>query len=132
MRTVRGHHLFCMTLFSGHGYDEAFAENMAGLIGALQAGEEFQLCAGQDDVCRACPNRQADDGCALGTENVLHRDEAARKVLGLPVGEKLNWEQVRRRLAAVTEEEFEAVCGKCRWAAEGLCDFALLQKRVRP
>ena len=43
MRDVRGHHLFCMTLFSGHGYDQAFAENMAQLIDTLQAGESFQI-----------------------------------------------------------------------------------------
>ncbi len=132
MRDVRGHHLFCMTLFSGHGYDQAFAENMARLIDTLQAGESFRLVLEQDSVCSACPNRQADGGCTLGTENVLHRDRAALEVLGLSAGQELDWAQARKRLAAVTEAEFEAVCQKCRWAAEGLCSFALLRERLKP
>lgn len=130
MRQIRGHHLFCMALFSGHGYDQAFTENMAGLIAALRAGERFRLTEGQDQVCGACPNRQQDGGCALGTENVLQRDRAALRVLNLTAGQELGWEQARERLAAVTEEDFGAVCGKCRWAGEGLCSFALLAERV--
>ena len=98
MRDVRGHHLFCMTLFSGHGYDQAFAENMAQLIDTLQAGESFRLVLEQDSVCSACPNRQADGGCTLGTENVLHRDRAALEVLGLSAGQELDWAQARKRL----------------------------------
>ena len=102
MRDVRGHHLFCMTLFSGHGYDQAFAENMAQLIDTLQAGESFRLVLEQDSVCSAS------------------------------AGQELDWAQARKRLAAVTEAEFEAVCQKCRWAAEGLCSFALLRERLKP
>ena len=131
MRQIRGHHLFCMALFSGHGYDPAFTENMAGLIAALRAGERFRLTEGQDQVCGACLHRQENGGCALGTENVLQRDRAALRVLNLTAGRELGWEQARERLAAVTEEDFEAVCGKCRWAGEGLCSFALLAEWVR-
>lgn len=130
MRAVRGHHLFCMTLFSGHGYDQAFSENMGGLIEALQGGEAFRMVREQDSVCMACPNRREDGGCTLGTENVLRRDSAALEVLGLEEGRELSWEQARERLAAVTQEQFEAVCQKCRWAAEGLCSFGLLREKL--
>lgn len=130
MKQVRGHHLFCMTLFSGHGYDGRFAENMGRLIGGFQAGEELQLCGGQDAICGACPNRETGGGCALGTEDVQRRDTVAQKVLGVGPGQVLSWDDAMEKLRTLTGPQFQAVCGGCRWAAEGLCSFELLCKRA--
>ncbi len=130
MREIRGHHLFCMTLFSGHGYDQEFTENMAGLIDSLREGEHFCLCLGPDAVCRACPHRQPDGGCQLAGSDVLDQDQAAREILGLQPGQELCWTKVKDKLAAVTQEEFGRVCGDCRWKEEGLCSYALLRQRT--
>lgn len=130
MKNIRGHHLFCMALFTGHGYSEEFTENMTSVIGDLKAGEPLRLASGPDDICAACPNLLADGGCAHGTEDVRHRDQGAFTVLGAAPGGELTWQQVRARLLEIDEGQFETVCSNCRWAAEGLCSLALLQKQL--
>ena len=131
MKELRGHHLFCTALFSGSGYDDRFVENMVSLIEGWKAGGNLRLCGGHDAVCTACPNRQPDGGCSLGTEDVLRRDQAALKALGLEPGQEVSWAQAQKLLRAASEEEFQSVCGSCRWQAEGLCSYQLLQKRVK-
>ena len=126
---LRGHHLFCTALFSGSGYDEAFARNMAQIIEVWQSGEEIQLCQCQDAVCAACPNREPKDGCSLGRPDVLRRDRAALETLGLEPGQALTWKQAKARLSQVDEAGFQYVCGDCRWQREGLCSYSLLHSR---
>ncbi len=128
---LRGHHLFCTALFSGHGYDDGFSRKMAAAIKAMEAGETIELTAGADEICAACPNLLEAGDCALGTEDVLRRDRAALQVLGLTVGEQLNWSRAGKLLSALTEEQFQQVCGSCRWQREGLCSFKLLLHRTK-
>ncbi len=130
MKRIRGHHLFCMALFAGHGYSEEFTQNMAAVIESLQKGEPLGLTEGPDDICAHCPNLLPGGGCAHGTEDVLHRDRGAFAALGAAPGQQTTWEQARQGLLGVDGEGFEKVCGQCRWAAEGLCSLALLQKRL--
>ena len=129
MKRLRGHHMFCATLFSGSGYDHAFAENMGRLIQDMQKGEEFQLVQGHDDVCSCCPNRDP-DGCALGTDDVSRRDASALEVTGLAPGQTLDWDRLKERLGRLSETDFQHVCGECRWQKEGLCSYRLLRERV--
>ena len=126
MRPLRGHHLFCTALFSGHGYNQAFAENMAALIEEGRSGGEFLLVQGQDGVCAACPNREEGGGCALGTEDAARRDREALAVLDLAPGDRLSWRDIAARLERLSPEDFRRVCGGCRWAREGLCSYELL------
>ncbi len=128
---LRGHHLFCTALFSGHGYDEAFTAAMTAAIKAMRDGEQLELLAGPDVLCAACPNCLETGGCALGTEDVLRRDGAAFAVLGLKAGEKLSWPQAQNLLSRITEEGFRKVCGGCRWKKEGLCSWETLSRRTR-
>lgn len=130
MRRIRGHHLYCMTLFSGHGYDEAFSGNMAETIRDLKAGEEFLLCEGQDDICAACPNREEGGGCRLGTEDVSERDHAVFRSLHMKAGTVLTWEVSVRKLRCAGTSGFDAVCRNCRWKEEKICTSALLQERL--
>lgn len=129
MKVLRGHHMFCTALFSGSGYDQAFTENMTELIQDMQKGETFRLVQGHDDVCRYCPNRKP-DGCTLGTADVSCRDASALEVTGLAPGRVLDWDELRERLAQVSETEFQQVCGDCRWQKEGLCSYQLLHRRM--
>lgn len=129
MKGLRGHHMFCATLFSGSGYDRAFTENMSRLIEDMQKGEDFRLVDGHDDVCRYCPNREP-EGCALGTEDVASRDSAALEVTGLTQGQSLDWAELRGRLRKISEADFQHVCGDCRWQKDGLCSYRLLRERV--
>lgn len=131
MKKLRAHHLFCGMLFSGHGYDQAFTENMQNVLERLNGGEELLLWEGADDLCGACPNRTENGGCALGTKDVSQRDLAALRVLGFRQGDVTDWSQVRNRLRAIGPNDFLSVCSHCRWAKEGLCSFQLLQERVK-
>lgn len=127
---LRGHHLFCTALFSGHGYSEAFTEKMTHLTKQLRAGEKLTVIVGADEVCAACPNRTSEGGCALSSEDVEKRDRAALRVLRLAPTEELTWEEAKSRLSRLTEQEFQAVCGGCRWQEEGLCSLSLLLQAV--
>lgn len=129
MKELRGHHVFCTFLFSGSGYDESFTENMQKVIDGMKAGEPFILRQGHDSICAACPNRTP-DGCALGTEDVARRDQAALSELGLAPGQELGWGRMKELLGQLDEPAFQRVCGNCRWQQEGLCSFRLLQKRA--
>lgn len=129
MKELRGHHIFCTTLFSGSGYDQAFTTNMRQLIEYMQNGGKFQLVQGHDAICQYCPNREP-DGCALGTENVAHRDTAALEVTGLATGQVMDWTELREYLGGISEEGFQHVCSDCRWQKEGLCTYKLLRERV--
>ena len=118
---LRGHHLFCLTLFSGRGYSEAFTRNMESIQKQLNSDGSFLLLEKEDDVCSACPNLLPGAGCLLGTENVNNRDRAALRVLHLVPGREYSWRETGKKLMKVSAEEFEAVCGECRWNREGLC-----------
>lgn len=128
---LRGHHLFCTTLFTGHGYSEAFTERMTALLESLKNGERAELCVGGDVLCEVCPNRQENDGCTLGTENACERDLAALSVLQFSPDESVLWRTAHERMLTLTEPQFQVVCGDCRWQKEGLCSLKLLQKQAR-
>lgn len=127
---LRGHHLFCTALFSGCGYDEAFTENMKSVLEKLQAGEKVQLAEGPDRVCSACPNSQPDGGCSLGTDDVARRDREALRLMQAVPGDKFAWREAGEKLSRLTEDQFRAVCGNCRWQKEGLCSYRLLMERA--
>ena len=130
MMRLRGHHLFCTTLFQGKGYDQRFVERMEATLAALEQGESFRLCQEGDALCDACPN-QTEEGCSLGTADVRRRDQAALKAVGLAPGDELTLAQVGRRLGTVTQESWRSVCGGCRWAREGLCSWEQFQTAVK-
>ncbi|MGI6256418.1 MAG: DUF1284 domain-containing protein [Acutalibacter sp.] len=130
MMRLRGHHLFCATLFQGRGYDESFVARMQETLVSLERGEPFTLCQEGDVLCDACPNR-TEVGCSLGTEDVLRRDQAALAAVGLSSGQELCFDQVGRLLKTVTQDGYHSVCGGCRWQKEGLCSWELFQKAVQ-
>lgn len=127
---LRGHHLFCTTLFSGHGYSDDFTERMNWVLSLLRQGEPAKLCVGSDLLCEVCPNRVGEQDCALSTENAAERDLAALRVLHLAPGETIGQEELFCRIRQLTEQKFQAVCNDCRWQKEGLCSYELLQERA--
>ena len=130
MRYLRGHHLFCATLFQGHGYDELFTVSMRNTVEAVNAGETIALVAGSDDLCQACPHRRPENDCALGTEDVSRREKAALDAVGLCPGVEMASSQVGERLRQVTQAQWESVCGGCRWQTEGLCSWKLFRRML--
>lgn len=130
MRRIRAHHLFCMSLFSGHGYSGEFVREMNRTIASLKAMEPCVLAEGNDCICMACPNLKDGGGCCLGTEDVSKRDAAALQVLGLRTGDIITWEGIRKKISGISEDDFLSVCGGCRWSKEGLCSFLLLMESL--
>lgn len=130
MMRLRGHHLFCTTLFQGCGYDEAFTARMKETLAALEAGTPFTLCQGSDVLCEACPHR-TEEGCDLSTEDVLRRDKAALQAVDLAPGTELSFAQAGERLKKLKEEQWLSVCGGCRWQKEGLCSWKLFQEYMQ-
>lgn len=128
---LRGHHIFCTALFSGHGYDKHFTEKMHSIILDWQQGGSARIVVGTDEVCSACPNLTEKNGCTLGTEDVLSRDAAALKVLKLAENQPLTWSKAGELLSQITREDFQAVCGSCRWQKEGLCSYEMLISRAK-
>ncbi len=128
MKRLRGHHLFCATLFQGCGYDETFTQCMQNTLEALAAGENLTVCSGSDDLCAACPHRRENNGCALGTEDVFRRDQAALAAVGVHSGQEMDITQAGQRLRRVEKDQWLSVCGGCRWQKEGLCSWELFQK----
>lgn len=128
---LRGHHLFCMTLFSGHGYDERFTENMAALLEKLkQNGDErVLLMAGDDNICAACPNLNGTH-CRLGNDDVQSRDAHARHALSVSCGRVYLYSELRKRLASVSQEDFDLVCGNCTWWRKGFCSYEMFRKSI--
>lgn len=126
---LRGHHLFCAMLFQGCGYDENFVAGMQKTLSALRRGTAFRLCRESDVLCGACPHK-TEQGCALGTEDVLSRDDAALKAVGLAPGTELDLSQAGEFLKKVTQRQWLSVCGGCRWQREGLCSWSSFQASV--
>lgn len=141
---LRGHHLLCTRLFEGHGYDEAFAVRMGETVSRTGAGrwknpekypkaQEIQLICGSDYVCEKCPNRISNaihqsihDECSLGTEDVLCKDRLTLKYAGLQENECYTPEDIQSAVGNITEQQFEEICGSCRWYKAGYCCYEKL------
>ena len=121
MTRLRGHHLFCATLFQGSGYDQAFTAQMEEELDKVEEGSVDSLCA-------ACPNRRPGERCAHGTSDVARRDAAALAAVGFQPGQSLSPSQAGERLRQVTESQWGSVCAGCRWRKAGLCSWGLFQR----
>lgn len=114
---LRPHHLLCLPLFAGAGYDQRFAAHMAAVRAALVRCPDtpVRLTAGADAICGVCPNR-TENGCALGETDVRDKDTAVLRMLGAAAGTEQPWAAWMRLLRDRLEAEaFAACCGTCRW-----------------
>ncbi len=118
MLKFRGHHLICLHFFQGEGYNQEFIRNLQDLTGRAEKGEIIEVVAGADDVCRACPH--------LRKERCWHKDDAeaeitkldhlALRYLGASAGEKVTWDQIKKKVSSAPQEWFSAFCSGCEWA----------------
>ncbi|WP_334109772.1 DUF1284 domain-containing protein [Thermodesulfitimonas autotrophica] len=117
MLKLRGHHLICLHFFRGEGYSQEFVANLREVVARAQAGEEVELVAGADDVCRACPALEGDKCQAKpGVDAAIRKmDAAAAAHLGVKVGERVRWAAVKEKVAATPPGWFAAFCAGCDW-----------------
>jgi len=76
------------------------------------------VVAGPDEICRACPH--------LRKEHCWHKNDSeaeirkldyrALRYLGFSVGEKVTWEEIKKKVGVASQEWFSAFCAGCDWA----------------
>ncbi|HHW45206.1 DUF1284 domain-containing protein [Desulfofundulus thermobenzoicus] len=117
----RGHHLICLHFFQGEGYDRDYIDNLKNLVDRAEKGEEITVVAGADDVCRACPHLEG-ERCMHGdgADGEIRRlDQMALDYLGIPVGEKVLWADLQKKVGSAPRQWFDLFCRGCDW--EKLC-----------
>lgn len=130
MINLRGHHLFCTTLFSGLGYSEEFTENMKNVLKNL-THENIKIICKQDVLCAKCPFANENNSCGNGTDNATKRDYNAIKELNIKIDENYNYKQLLEKLGTVDEISFEKVCGNCQWLSSGVCSYEKFKEKLK-
>ena len=127
MNRLRGHHLFCATLFQGCGYNEAFTRSMQEALAALEQGRgcpwfvAATTCAGLVPLPAWERLRFGHGGCA-------EAGSGCTEACGFSLSQGLSPVQVGERLRQVNRSQWEKVCGGCRWQREGLCSWELFDR----
>ncbi|MDD1770181.1 MAG: DUF1284 domain-containing protein [Methanomassiliicoccales archaeon] len=128
---LRPHHLLCHRLFSGHGYDRTFVDNMRAVIAKLESDPSVrvEVSPGCDDICAACLH-QVNGACDFGA-SVLAKDAAVAKFLHAPQTFHLS----ARKLDALLEYRIKrldvvgSVCGECEWSEACNRQLAIVKSR---
>ncbi|QGG46203.1 DUF1284 domain-containing protein [Heliorestis convoluta] len=118
MLKLRGHHLVCLHFFRGEGYNQEFIDNLFNVMGRAERGEEIEVIAEADDICKACPSRKGAI-CASkeGAESEIQAlDAQALALLKMKKGDKTTWMQVKEPIQEATEEWFQSFCTDCGWS----------------
>lgn len=119
MYRVRGHHVICLSLFRGLGYDSRFIDNVRNILKDLETNPEVKLKLVEvcDDVCSACPHKVGNE-CRKregSDEEAKRMDSKALRKLGLKVGDRVKAREALRRTRDITAPALKEVCGGCEW-----------------
>ena len=139
--TLRGHHLLCSRLFSGHGYSETFAKRMGEVVSrtglknykppvAYERVKKVRLICNHDYVCQKCPNLVNENtraNCNLGDEDVINKDKKTLEYAGLKENSIYTLEEIEKGVGKITKEQFMEICGTCRWFKEEYCTYEMLK-----
>lgn len=139
--TLRGHHLLCSRLFSGHGYSEAFAKRMGEVVSrtglknykspiSYERVKKVRLICNHDYVCQKCPNLVNENtraNCILGDKDVINKDKKTLEYAGLKENSIYTLEEIEKGVGKITKEQFMEICDTCRWFKEGYCTYEMLK-----
>ncbi|TDA26879.1 MAG: DUF1284 domain-containing protein [Archaeoglobi archaeon] len=118
MHRLRGHHLICLHFFKGYDYDEKFRDNLTRILSSISVVEVVDDI---DDVCKACPYNKGFCNYSSGSEKEVRTlDEFALKKLGLKVGKRIKWDDLRNKIKEIIEEWKDFACKNCEW--QGACN----------
>lgn len=137
-RAIRAHHLLCMQLFVGKGYNDNFSFKMGQYIQDVQENpyQELLIQKREDEICKYCPNQIIDKitnkkGCLLSTSDVIKKDETVLSILELEAEHAYSYITILKQMKKkITEPAFYQVCGTCRWHKKGLCTYEKLEKSI--
>lgn len=140
--TLRGHHLLCSRLFSGHGYNEDFAMRMGEVVSrtglenykptvTYEMAEKVRLICRNDYVCEKCPNLISENTealCNLGDDDVKNKDRKTLEYAGLKENNIYTLGELQEGVEKITREQFAEICGTCRWFKAGYCSYEMLKQ----
>ncbi|MFA5625685.1 MAG: DUF1284 domain-containing protein [Bradymonadales bacterium] len=127
---LRAHHIFCLQLYEGKGYSEAFCKNMNRIRHELCEFPKSEICLRieADDICAHCPNL-VNKHCNFGQANTTERDKIALRILGLEEGARVSYALIQARLrSAMTAEAFAQLCSRCYWYEQRVCSWEKLSR----
>ncbi|TSA55435.1 MAG: DUF1284 domain-containing protein [Planctomycetaceae bacterium] len=129
---IRAHHLLCLQGFQGHGYDEAFAQNMSEIVRYIDLNPdlEIEIVTKCDVICACCPNNVKGICKNLGSaQSIREMDLYVLRKLGLKRGTKIRakgiFTFVNTKLS--NSLDIENLCGVCEWREK--CLWPTLQDR---
>lgn len=113
---IRGHHLICLQFFHGKGYSPEFVVNLMRILNTLEKVDKLEVVDGMDDVCSACPCECVESSCIHDhVEDITELDAFARDLLGVEVGDTVDYGHLRNRVPHVIPAWRERACAGCEW-----------------
>lgn len=64
--------------------------------------------------------------CKLGDKDVLQKDRLVLKYLGLEENKSYTLDEIKGLVRNIKREQFEEICGGCRWNKAGYCSYEKL------
>lgn len=129
--TLRFHHLLCLPLFEGKGYSDSFSQNMGKIKKIAETTkEQIRFICDFDSVCRSCPNK-SESGCLLneGKDKIEEKDARIAGLLDVKSGFETDYKTALGLAAEkIHKDEFDELCGQCRWYKAGVCSFEKWEK----
>ena len=130
---LRVHHLLCIPLYVGHGYGDAFCQNMERVIEKLKEGRDelLTVVCEADMICEGCPNLTEYGVCRMGGTSVEEKDRRLAENLGIQPKRQYTCAQLfeiaRKKLNG---QIFETSCRNCEWFGKGLCTYEKWRESV--
>ena len=112
---LRAHHLLCIQLFDGHGYDERFTSHMKDVIRDLTNETKITVIQECDDICSHCPNRE--ENRCKSYKKVQNLDRNVIKATGISPEKELS----PKEASSLVKEKilktgmFDDICSECEW-----------------
>lgn len=116
MTRFRGHHLVCLHFYHGEGYSPDFISNLEKALGSVML-EGVEACEGADDICVKCPSlRENVCGYSENADTEIRKmDMLAMDLLGTHIGQRLQWDELEKKLAGIFWQWFRSCCFQCNW-----------------
>lgn len=114
---LRPHHLLCIQIFTGHGYNADFTAHMKSIVSELTENPkaEITVTQGCDELCKMCPNNI--NGVCNSLEKVALMDSDVLDICNLTYGENVLWTKASEKaMELIFETEmFNNICACCQW-----------------
>lgn len=126
----RPHHFLCALCFQGKGYSPEFIKNFSAIMEELNSPQGHQtvieVIDETDSICSPCPSRR--EKRCIEQDKISTLDTAHAAILNLAPGDKITWEQAKKRITnLMTIEKFDAACAPCQWKKLGICENVLFR-----